>query len=289
MRKSNTPGMMYSMFLSKALTNNTEKIFIILNQNNISISNGFSAFVPLNVGQFQDSIKYDSFYRKLLPKPFQTQCIKYPDIGFDSRGQCYEKCLIKAVRLETNDTRIPPAVGIYSNKKKKVISLSELKSPSFMEGKNESFKQMLNRFESVCEEKCRAMDCESIILTPWTLGSFNSDKPLYSIFLPLSPTISSISEEAVSLIQFMTDMVSALGFWLGISAFGLRDLLKKSSGISTKIELAMTIMLTKWTIVVSQQHQTEITYPKPEQKRCPHWKLVLIAHSVNLNNWSLLF
>ena len=85
----------------------------------------------------------------------------------------------------------------------------------------------MHKMETNCDQKCHDKDCYSIIYNPIVYLTTNSSEPKTGLTIPSTPTISATSKSAVSLILFLTDVSSALGFWLGISAFGLFDRLKK--------------------------------------------------------------
>ena len=50
---------------------------------------------------------------------------------------------------------------------------------------------------------------------------------MVALVMPFTPTISSTSLEAVSLVQFLTNLVSALSFCMGVTAFAFFNDLKK--------------------------------------------------------------
>lgn len=233
-RQTKTPGLVYQIMLSQSFCEKLLYTCLSLTQTTLTVD---EAFVPLNVEPRVHILKYETFERKLLPKPFMTKCVTYTDIGFDSRGKCYEHCLLKAVELETNGTKVPPSVGIYSNTRKKIIGMSELDKRTLMAHKNETYEQMLHRVDSSCEDKCQEKDCESVTHVPSIMGSFEASNTVYNMYLPISPTISATCQEAVSLIEFLTDMVSAFGFWFGLSVFGLWDFIISLVGRYTRSQV----------------------------------------------------
>ena len=97
--------------------------------------------------------------------------------------------------------------------------------------------------ETNCDQKRHAKDCYSIIYNPIAYLTTNSSEPKTGLTIPSTPTVSATSQSAVSLIQFLTDVSSALGFWLGIFAFGLFDHLKKIVNSVRKVTKRMSIAI----------------------------------------------
>ena len=285
MRQSYIAGNVYRMQISKKFSQDITFLIVSLLQNNHSMTNGFFAFVPVNVGEQMQFLKYQTFDRKLLPKPFQTKCIDYTDLGFDSRGKCYEQCLLDAVKYETKGTKIPPAIGIYFNETSKVINLLELESEEHMPGKKETYMQMLDRYQIECESKCHAQDCKLVTHIPTIIAKLDAESTWYSLYLPVSPTISASCHEAVSLIQFMTDMVSALGFWLGVSAFGIWETASKfwrrySKANQSKVE-----------VTNSRENLRKITHKQVHQlpKEYSNVPLQRMEHLINVRSLDIPF
>lgn len=179
----------------------------------------------LNLKESNVGIFWQAFYNKLLPKPFETMCVNYSKLGLLSQGDCFEKCLINSFHNKTNGTRMPPGVRVLKddaqNIKKRFVNVDELSLK--LGSSNETWRITLKKMGTICEEKCEHHDCKSITYNPITLDKFNTTHPTFILMMPYTPTIGSISLPSVSLIQFLTDFVSALGFWLGVSAFGLFD------------------------------------------------------------------
>ena len=128
---------------------------------------------------------------------------------------------------ETNGTIILPGIQVVkSDSNKGFLSYGELYSNE-TNAYNETWEHVLYRIQINCEQKCQEKDCHSITYNPVVLRTSPNDEQLIVLTIPSTPTISASSQSALSLVQFLTDFGSALGFWLGISAFGLFDHFKK--------------------------------------------------------------
>lgn len=229
MRRDITPGAVYIMALNSFLVSTIITMYFIMTPNNQVMTNGFFAFVPVHLTQLDAQfLSYDTFERKLLPKPYSTGCFDYKKLrrGLRSRGECYESCIRKGVKKATNGSRIPPSLNLYSNAKERVIPFDEFWSEDVIPGSNESFIQLMFKLESSCEKECAATDCKSIDYIPKRLSSTKFGIPSLGVFAPFSPTVSASCHEAMSVVQYLTDVVSSLGFWLGVSAIGFMDILK---------------------------------------------------------------
>ena len=174
-------------------------------------------------------ISWQAFESILLPKPFKTQCLNYSTLGFLSRGDCFEKCMIKSMDKETNGTTLPLGVQVHDGEEiaKSFLSYGQLNSPEIINNQNETWEKLIERIKNTCEMRCQAKDCMSMTYNAISWEKMKRDKPAVGFTIPFTPTISSSAQEAISLIQFLTDVGSALGFWSGISAFGVFDLLQK--------------------------------------------------------------
>lgn len=228
MRKHRLPGMIDFMEFDINLGHRLENVIVMLTSSKKPLTKDISRRILNFTSSF--TVTWQSFYNKLLPKPFETKCVNYTKRTFLSQGHCFEQCLKQSFHNESNGQYMPPGVQVSMDAsdnilKKRFLNFDELKS-----GKahtNETWGKTLKNKEITCERDCEAKDCESTNYNPVILEKFGWDPPGFGLSIPYTPTISSTCLEAVSLIQFLTDLVSALGFWLGVSAFGLFDQTKK--------------------------------------------------------------
>ena len=220
------PGQINFLVFKDEISNSRQNVAVMLTPGNIPLTKDISRKkVPPSA---LSKITWQGFQSTRLPIPFEDKCRDYSKSGFLSRGDCFKKCLIKFMDEETNGSIIPPGIYVVenevSNMKKRFFSFNEIDSS---EDGNNTWQWILHRKKIHCEKKCHAKECESITYSPIVWEKTESKLPALALTIPFTPTISSTSLPAVSVVQFLTDVVSALGFWLGISALGVVDHIKK--------------------------------------------------------------
>lgn len=187
------------------------------------------------------AVTYDIYESKLLPKPYNTKCVNYTERHLDSKGHCFEDCLMKRFLNETG--YLHPSLILYGNETDRVVPIGAavlnwrcesvcLPITEDEEGvKIEGVKDVINRLDRVCEKECSSPDCELVVHNPRKLASGRHEgQSLFAIFAPSTPTIRSESQPAQAFIEFISDVGSSFGFWLGMSAFGLLDFVKDLFG-----------------------------------------------------------
>ena len=183
---------------------------------------GFYGFLPMSSKLSQiEHATYDVFEAILLQSPYETRCVKYPSLGFESRGECYESCIENQSISATG--MIPSSANIYKDETKQVMKLIDIVK------NKDNIRTVMNRLQDICDKRCQAKDCSSVTYIPKKL-SFQEDPDvsLVANLVPQSPTIRATCQAAVTPIQYLTDVASTFGFWLGVSAFGFFDFVKQT-------------------------------------------------------------
>jgi hypothetical protein len=129
----------------------------------------------------------------LLPPPFVTMCRNYSkEVVGGSRESCFLDCVKDA--------------------KKSYSPGGEVKK---------------HTIDDECSKKCKEKDCTSTVILPKLIENMSPrcGEPWYGISIvpPDTPVIQSDTTEQVVLIQFLTDIGSTFGFWLGLSVIGVID------------------------------------------------------------------
>jgi hypothetical protein len=95
--------------------------------------------------------------------------------------------------------------------------------------KNESFHLPISfllpkrrDIEKNCSRLCRKKPCFNVIIIPHYIVQGSGD---FIVKMPFTPFISTRTSEQVTLIAFLTDIASTLGFWLGLSAIGTAEMM----------------------------------------------------------------
>lgn len=171
--------------------------------------NGFLA-VP---SQLRVGITYTEYRSILLPSPYATNCRNYLASGFISRGKCYDVCL-KAKSLHLWGS-LHPLLQIFPKEKEKIITYDEL----FFQYSHEA-----NRIDTECTEECKQRDCSTVQYIPRYMlfgKPYQAEQVRFFLMVTLSPITESITVEHYLLIQFVTDIASTFGFWLGLNLYAI--------------------------------------------------------------------
>jgi hypothetical protein len=222
MRQPVIPGMLSLYRVKKDLYNVTSIINYVLTPNKRTMRSGFYSYISLAPDHgLSFAMTYETLEAHLLPPPFETNCVNYRSHGrLVSRGDCYEECVRKEM-LDINGL-VTQGVNIFSNETGNLLGLVNIMF-------NATTKKMLEKINILCDELCHAKDCVSINHIPRKLTTFRSpDGPFIANISPQSPTVRASCQKMLTLTQYLTEMVSTFGFWLGVSAFGIFRFAKKS-------------------------------------------------------------
>ena len=188
---------------------------------------GFYSYVPIpTMDEKVHSMTYDTYEEELLEKPYETQCLDYQKLGLISRGDCYESC-VRDYTLTRNSSLLPE-INIIRNDTAPILRLA-------CDGPE---KWLLRQSDRFCENKCHSKDCLSVVHIPRTLSSRNiKTKNIIATLAPQTPKTKATCNPALSLTNFLTDVVATFGFWMGISALGIFRFIQRSSKVISKAYL----------------------------------------------------
>ena len=221
-RQAATPGIISGIFLNSERIRNTTGMFYIPNHNDRKLHHGFFATLPMqSTMSVRHHITYDIFEAILLKVPYETRCIDYIDRGYESRGECFESCIRNESLFATR--MIHPSSNIYAGETEKVIKILDIIT------NKENIKTVMDKLEDICDERCQANDCTSITYIPKKLAIQSEPNVVMVVNMaPQSPKVRATCQAAMSTVQYLTDVGSTFGFWLGVSAFGFFDFVKHS-------------------------------------------------------------
>lgn len=170
------------------------------------------------------TLSYNEYRSTLLPPPYATMCRNYSKEGFTSKGGCYETCLR---RLSLQRMRsLHSSLAIFPNETRKMASFMTLYADKFANKID-----LPQEVDNICTEECSRRDCSTVLYAPRYLLSQKKNYPSsVSQYVSLTPIIKADCLEQLSLIQFLTDIASSLGFWLGMSAVGTASFIVYSFG-----------------------------------------------------------
>lgn len=171
------------------------------------------------------SLTYNEYRSTLLPPPYATKCRNYSREGLVSKGGCYETCL-RQLSLKKMGS-LHPSLAIFPDETEKTTHFMTMLAGKFGADKIDLPQQV----DNTCSEECGSRDCSTVLYAPRFLTSLRTDVPPgIAQFISLTPVIKADCLEQISLIQFLTDIASSLGFWLGVSAIGTANVIVYSLG-----------------------------------------------------------
>ena len=271
------PGAYAIIILNQPRVNDTSAMYFIPNNNDRNLTSGFFAVLPMaSKTDHVQHLSYEVFESKLLQAPYETRCIEYSDFGLGSKGECFEACIRNESISATG--MIHPSLTIDGGETRKAIKLLDI-----MQNINNT-KTLLDDLEDLCDKRCQAKDCRSTIYIPKLLSSVPMRQlSLVANHAPHSPVIRATCQQAVSLVQYLTDVASTFGFWLGISAFGFLDFVKR---IINRLHLALASRK-KPEAMERVRDQRKNTQQTKTDTGCP-WVLVKSPHALPDQGWKLV-
>lgn len=152
-------------------------------------------------------MSYIRFHRTLKGPPYRTNCLDYRTVGFKSRGHCFESCLTKQ-SIKTLG-KVP-----FSVTTEVAIDLPLI---TWLDDRNASFAKQLQSLEMYCSRQCKRKDCVIDEYVPVVLDTSKSTRITYELYPPTQPDISSHLKPKITLIDFVTYLLSCVSFWLALS------------------------------------------------------------------------
>ena len=180
-----------------------------------TLARGGSPFLDLLTRSRSHHVTYKTVESIQLESPFKTHCMKYPkDL---TRQACREECLKQGCIERLNKTH--PYYILFKDEEHKIISPQMLIDPTPTDELPEGFVAFFDHLENHCDERCLKRECHSFILIPIHRLTYTNEVHNIGITLFASdfPAIREVSQPAIPLITFLTNLFSTFGFWLGVS------------------------------------------------------------------------
>jgi hypothetical protein len=214
------PGLLHFLKLNPNTIDTTGEMYYILTPPYRHMKSGFYSYVPVSIESAKWlSMTYETYEAQLLAPPFETECVDYRSRGYESRGDCFESCLRKEIINRTNS--ILPGINIQENDTHPIIPLIR-----YLENKT---RIMIKTTDKLCNSRCAAKDCLSIVHIPRKLSSIKkTDVTTLATIAPQTPVIKATCQSAFTLTNYLTNLVATFGFWLGVSALGLFRFIRRS-------------------------------------------------------------
>ena len=163
------------------------------------------------VAQYNSFSSYSvSLNTQNLPPPYDTKCFDYESIGLASTTECIEECIKARVLQKLN--KIPFSFMVNESIDMKMVSYLDVIRPETA--------KTLSQIQHVCSEICSRRSCKDLTETTTTTATMF---PVFilRIIVPLYPSIFITANPALKLVEFLTQVMSILSTWTGVSIMSL--------------------------------------------------------------------
>lgn len=172
----------------------------------------------------QVGLSYSTFKLVRLPAPYQTNCIDYVTIGYESYANCFEYCIgVLCAKMFGKNPYY-----LYSTE---ISTLPFLRNRDMK--RNKTILIAMRDIEKECRIKCAYTDCDFEQIVPKKMVSTNSTFPIFELLAPNEPYVISEYKPQVQLVDFVTASLSCLGFWLAWSPLDFLLKIQFSKIVST--------------------------------------------------------
>lgn len=147
-----------------------------------------------------------SYYAtKRLEAPYVTKCRNYSVEGFTSRGHCFEACMNNKSLAKYDKILIGSRITQTMFQDKKLISIPTI---MFNKSNARTFYDLIAK----CDQLCSHDDCEEHLYIPFEKFKIDHNQTIYVTRTEVLPRVVTDYCPKFGLIEFVTDVFSALGF-----------------------------------------------------------------------------
>lgn len=204
-------GLIYAIYFNLEHVDYISKIEVSFLSSKEKINAGFMKSIHTSIQYSIVAMTFMQYESLLLPKPYKTECNDYADFN-GSRALCYDVCTYNLSIHYFN--RIYPGIRVDETRGEKVIAYN---------GKDQIPEiDQMKLIESECHQKClHERPCHQIIYVPEIQSTVSSEySSALFIFTYTVPPTSIVSIPRLGFWEFITDIASTFGFWLGVSMLG---------------------------------------------------------------------
>lgn len=190
---------------------------------------GYQKSIRTQLNNTDFILSFSHFDSRLLEWPYPTQCQYYVNYN-GSRALCHDSCAYE-LSIKSFNESIYPGIAIFKWMKGKILSFGP--NSSHVE---KSVTSKLRQIETTCKNKCSQTECHRSIYVPQIESGLEADNlTTLATFTFTVPPTSVKSIPTLEISEFLTDVGSTFGFWLGISLLNVNSLVRKSP--SSKVKL----------------------------------------------------
>jgi hypothetical protein len=225
----------YGYFLALPIVNEyidpTSVVAIGLTWKNERASSSSVSFTSSSTNPRTKDIMFELYRSRVLSAPYHTNCINYMTASngkIVSRDACYELCMGQLFKRKFGTKPIPLRME---------VSDANIRSQSFSHEFEMTPEQ--KPIYEFCKSKCRRQECKQAVYVPIVKGlvTLKEDDLYYEILfaLPTSPVVVCVSQPAIPIEGFVTDIASTFGIWLGMSMMAFLEWIQRAFSVLFKI------------------------------------------------------
>lgn len=212
------------IMLSSVVTNVSSAIIFKLNRNKITARPGFSKHIAIFDPNHIYSMSYSEVTNNLLPYPYVTHCVNYEDGMVTDRGTCFEQCVLRESLSSWSGYVFPGFLAFKndrSHKNNKILTYSKIVS-------NGTLMTLYKRINDLCNTKCRNPSCTDTFYIPEIQTTVTNKEANFIMYILQSPKIETVCDQKLGLLQFITNIASTFGFWIGVSMYDVIEPLSRA-------------------------------------------------------------
>lgn len=262
-RTETIPELLYFFKYSKRALNITSQVLIGYNSNREYNRLGYFRGIFLTDVDHLKKLSYKEFSNTLLPSPYPTHCRNYghpteasikTGEGIIDPGTCYDSCVENRTKKEFQT--IFPGIFVFDEKAKKEPKMTHLTAYEML--KNQSWLELKETLSDQCIAVCNSPACFDTFYTPVVLSLSNFPDPAVVTYVLQSPKIETSCDPKLDTINYLTNIFSTFGFWIGLSVLSAVQVIADSivNRIKNRIENRTRIVRNYHFRTESKQNQT---------------------------------
>ena len=217
-------GLLYSVYMTEEASRRIGEVELgYVWHSEIPIA-GYQKSVRTLIHNSVLTLTFSYFNSALLKRPYRTDCLDYTQFN-GSRAMCHDTCAyFESRRLTPKSPFIYPGIGVFKGMKGHILPFDTESSKIDV--------RILDRIEKACARKCSKSECHRRIYVPQIESTIETEQniTILATFTFNMPPTSVHSIPTLGIWEFLTDIGSTFGFWLGISLLAVSSLFHRPEG-----------------------------------------------------------